>query len=502
MLTLDKINHFATLQGDRIAIAHDDHQLTWNQFRELTEHRVAYLIKRYGADLPRQACYVVNNRIDLFPWLAAFATLAIPVTGMDYTLPPPTLRIMMKTIEADFVLLSSTLLHIHGGLDIGQSFHFESITFDLDSPSMAVVDAIGAGERRPPDVSAHASTRPFRAIGFTSGTSGVPKAAVRGKSFDQRRFQYFAGRYGFDGNDRFMVGMPLYHAAGNGWARLFLSLGATLYLVDSGDPTTMARHLDLHAITATVLSPVLLANILDYRKQARLDAPKALKWVLVGGKNFTEVEKGRALSGLGHVIHEYYGTTESGVNTIAEPDDLRSHPKSVGRAYDGNQIAILAADGTTLEPGRVGTVAIASYMTMDDYLGGGAQFMTLADGQRYFLTPDQGYVDQSGRLFLLNRSGASGRSAYLYELENAIRELPCVQDVAMVSHDGPQGVFTQCIYSAKNGGDNPRLLERIRQVAAATSVFLQQCRQVASIPYSPSGKVRVDDLRKLAQAVC
>lgn len=498
MLTLNKINEIAEQQGDQVSIVHYDEQLTWNQLKSQTERRVAYLINRYGGSMPKQACYICNNRIDLFPWLAAFATLSVPVVGIDYTLPLTTIQEMARKIGVDIILLSSVQLNLHGEMPVmGESHEMGSVLFDLDSPSMAMLDSIGENQHQlgcviPP------SDRAFRAIGFTSGTSGLPKAVLRSKSFDQRRFQYFSERYGFNRSDRFMVSMPMYHAAGNGWARLFMSLGATLYLVDSSDTEMMALYLDRYNITATVFSPVLLASVINCRQQNQRAKPEALKWVLVGGRNFTEVEKKRALDHLGTVIYEYYGTTESGVNAIAEPEDLLRHPQSVGRAYDGNHIVILSNNGDVLPAGQTGTVAIASYMTMDDYVEGGGQFIILNDGLRYFISPDQGYLDDFGRLFLLNRSGGSRQVAHLYQLENAIRELPCIDDVAMMMVDDSSGDKVQCIYSLKNKSSNSqRLLEKIKQVANDASVLLGPCKQIPHIPYTPSGKVRVSDLQKL-----
>lgn len=497
MLTLGKINEFAKCRGNQPAVVNYENQLTWNQLRDLAESKVAYLVGRYGDNMPRQACYIANNRLDLFPWLAAFATLGIPVTGIDYTLPLASIESMAQKIGADFVLFSSTLLQVDGAFpELMAGPAMGGMSLDLDSPSMVATDSIGNllktyGYTLPP-------ARPFRAVGFTSGTSSLPKAVLRSRSFDQRRFEYFSSRYGFGGHDRFMVAMPLYHAAGNGWARLFMSLGATLYLVDSDDTAAMADTLDTHAITATVFSPALLAGVLHHRGRQGARQPKALKWVLIGGRNFTAVEKKRALDGLGPVVYEYYGTTESGVNTIAEPADLLHYPQSVGRAYDGNRVAIVSADGRVLAAGEIGRVCIASYMNMDDYLDGNGQFVVLDGGERYFVTPDQGYLDPEGRLYLLNRSGGNGQDIPLYKLENALRQLPCIEDVALLLHEGAQKTTVQCVYTSKAVSDGAgRLRHRILEAAGQERILLGQCKQVAHIPYSPSGKVRVSDLEKL-----
>ena len=491
MINLHQIDSFVREKGAQAAVVHQGQSLSWLQLQAQTESYVTYLLNHYKATLPRQVCYIAKNRLDLFPWLAAFATLSIPVVGLDYTLPLTTLQAMAKKINADFILLSSSVLGLHDDLPAFGHSHFNGgKLFDLDAPSLAVIGAIGA------NMHPHAmpSARPFSSVGFTSGTSGIPKAVRRTRAFDPRRFRYFTERYGFSAADRFMVSMPLYHAAGNGWARLFLSLGATLYLSDSCNTKEMAQILDQHQISATVFSPVQLAGVLAHRGQGVLAPPPALRWVLVGGRNFTAVEKLHAQQVLGPVIYEYYGTTESGVNTIAEPIDLRDHPHSVGRAYDGNRIAIISTKGDELGQGEVGTVCIASYMNMDDYIDGGATFVTLSDGERYFVTPDQGYLDADGRLFLLNRAGDSGKHTPLYPLENALRSLPCIHDLAFLLEDG----LIKCAFTThKASTDTHRLEQRIFQIAESEKIRLIQCHRVEEIPYLPSGKVRIRDLENI-----
>lgn len=491
MIHLHQIASLALEKGAQAAIVYRNQSLSWQQLQAQTESYVTYLIDHYKDTLPRQACYIAKNRVDLFPWLAAFATLSIPVVGLDYTLPLKTLQTMAKKIDADFILLSSSTLGLHDDLpEFGHSHFHGGKLFDLDAPSLAVIGAIGA------NLHAHVlpTARPFSSVSFTSGTSGIPKAVRRTRAFDQRRFRYFTERYGFNSADRFMLSMPLFHAAGNGWARLFLSLGATLYLSDSGGTQEMAKILDQHEITATVFSPVQLAGVLEHRLQHHLAPPPTLCWVLVGGRNFTAVEKLHAQQLLGPVIYEYYGTTESGVNTIAEPNDLRDYPHSVGRAYDGNRIAILSKKGDVLAHGESGTVCIASYMNMDDYMDGGAAFVTLAEGERYFVTPDQGYLDADGRLYLLNRAGDNGINTPLYPLENALRSLPCIHDLAFLLEDG----LIKCAFTTrKASSDTHRLQERMFQMAESEKIPLTECHRVAEIPYLPSGKVRVRDLENM-----
>lgn len=193
-------------------------------------------------------------------------------------------------------------------------------------------------------------------------------------------------RSGVHQEDRFLVSMPLYHAAGNGWARLFMNLGATLYMAPVDAPDELAASLTRHNITASVMTPALLSLVLNMLESSGQPMSYTLRWLLIGGKHFPAHQKQLALKHFGSVVYEYYGTTETGVNTIAEPVDLVRYHDSVGRAFDGNTVKIVNSVGAPLMPGQTGTVAIASYMNMSNYGDGSANALFL-DGERYLSPP-------------------------------------------------------------------------------------------------------------------
>lgn len=487
MIHLDKIRQFSNSMPDRAAAVSGHSELSWQQFQELTEARLHFLLTQFCGRLPTQACIVSHNELNLLPWMAALATLGIPVTGLDYTLPADALHSLAIQLGADFLLVSSSARGGSGAaLDFGP---MSAVRFDLDSVTFAYADKVRA---KPVEnlLETAGAPRAFRSVGLTSGTSGAPKPVIRSRSFDQRRFKYFTDRHGFNRHDRFLVSMPLYHAAGNGWARMFMTLGATLFLVPINAPDELTAAIRKHGITASVMTPSVLDQVVDLLEPEAGSSKLALRWLLVGGKHFPAPQKMRAIECLGDVVYEYYGTTETGVNTIAEPHDLRTCPESVGRPIEGNDIAVVDEKGCRLAPYAVGTVAVASYMNMDHYGNGSANDLIL-DGERYLLTPDQGYVDLEGRLFLVNRSDIWGNSAPLYRLEDAIRSLPCVADVALLQGDDFK---INCALVIRGKTPTHLIHERVHSLASTQQLFVTDCRDVPRIPYSPTGKVRIGEL--------
>jgi len=219
--------------------------------------------------------------------------------------------------------------------------------------------------------------------------------------------------------------------------------------------------------------------------------------MLVGGKHFPTSLKHEALRVFGPVVYEYYGTTETGVNTIAEPADLITHPASVGRPYDGNRILVLDKKGVPLPPGLVGSVAVSSYMNMDGYVAAAAT-RAVHDGERYLVTSESGYVDEDGRLYLMNRSQGANMLD-LYALETMVRQIRGMHDVALLPVG--TGASVDCAVVVQSGGSlAPGAAEaQVRSALQRERVTLRQFAVLPEIPYSPSGKVRARDLEAAMQ---
>lgn len=493
MIPLARIEEIAASRPDHVALIADRVALSWRQYAAAVRDAAEGLSSAVAAEDLQTVAFLSHNRVELVVAASAAVTLKSTLCGLDYSLDQDTLADLLDRVEADCLIVSSAFL-AQRGLNV-RALAGGRPVIDLDNQlpgatSYSAFQGLGVGKRPPAP-----PTRPFRAISFTSGTSGRPKPVIRNGSFDARRFAYFTARYGFSSADRHLATIPFYHAAGGGWARLFLQLGATLVLAPPDDAIEAAELIRREWITSSTMTPPILSGVLRHVAQNRARVtPNQLRFVLVGGKHFPAPAKQEALQVLGPVVYEYYGTTETGVNTIAEPADLLTHPASVGRVYDGNKILILDPERRPVPAGIVGSVAIASYMNMDGYLGAAAN-KTQIDGERYLVTSEAGYFDEDGRLFLLNRSQGAD-SVNLYALENAIRQIRGVDDVALVrkTEAGPIAVHCAVVLKASASVSAQEVEARVADIVRRERVALARFELLDQIPYSPSGKVRAAEL--------
>ncbi len=444
MIALQQVSSMAKIWPKRAALVVGDRSMTWSQLQTSTEDKVLQVLSKFGPDLPAQAVFLSENGPELVAWLAALQSLGVPTTGLDPNLPKPTLLKLLRQLGPKLVLRS---IHVQNLSNLQESFD-QGAVLEIDPDR---IEPSKNNSRSLTQILETIPKPPFKSVLATSGSTGTPKLVVRTQTFERSQFEYFRDRYGFSASDNFLSCLPFHHAMGYSWTRLFLGLGATIVLSDPKGRHSLARIVEEKNISTTVATPVLLDHMVREFQTGPRQPPECLRWILVGGKNFSPSQKERAMEVL-DVVHEYYGTTETGVNTIAEPDELLAHPRSVGKALPGNDIAIVDDRGRRLDVSKIGRVAIKSEMNMSNYLDGFSEEVRLS-GSRYLLTPDQGFLDTERRLHLRNRSACIHNKFDLSGREDSVRRTPSARD--LVVHQPARKVATKADHARGFGQETP-----------------------------------------------
>lgn len=173
---------------------------------------------------------------------------------------------------------------------------------------------------------------------------------------------------------------------------------------------------------------------------------------------------------IGDVLHSYYGTTETGINTIATPEDMKRQRRTAGYAIEGSSIEIVDSTGLPVSRGETGRVAVRSYMNADTYEDGDIP-STYIRGARYVITADTGRVDpDTDELLLLGRrNNAIDRTDIvdIIGLEEEIKKLQFIDDAVGVFKDDAIHIYV----SVHSKGDvNIVLTDKVLSTIAS-SVF-------------------------------
>jgi acyl-CoA synthetase (AMP-forming)/AMP-acid ligase II len=225
---------------------------------------------------------------------------------------------------------------------------------------------------------------------------------------------------------------PLFHGFGLGFLAAALTLGCPAILRPRCGPNDALDLVREHSATVLAAVPVLLHRIMTLPAAERAARRTTSLRVIVSGAAPLPLQLADAvMAEFGDIVFDLYGTTEAGWATLATPADLRSAPGTVGRPAHGVVVAVLDGDGSAMPPGRVGEIYIGSGLAFQGYSGGGSRHTV----RNLMSTGDLGYLDRTGRLFVVGRSDemivSGGENVYPREVEELLSRHPAVADVAV-----------------------------------------------------------------------
>lgn len=321
MLRLADIRRNAARRPDGTAIVDGPTRLTWREFEDRTGRVAAGLHALLPPERPARAAFVAGNSWQLVVLMAACASLGVPCVGLDHTASPEATAHALAQLRPTVLISTAAcrpLLERAGVPDGGDgvlAVHLDGST--EGAPTYASLAAAEPREVEPVG-------QPFATYCFTSGTSGRPKMVIRTFSFEERRLATLVRQFGFGPDDVHLVTVPLYHSSGPGWARVFLARGGRIVLCPEGDGADLARLIRAEGVSTTLMVPPVLASLVSHPDSRELAATSRLRFVLSGGRQLNRWLIATAWERLGPVLHLYYGTTETGVNTLITPDELHT----------------------------------------------------------------------------------------------------------------------------------------------------------------------------------
>ncbi|MEI8196375.1 MAG: AMP-binding protein, partial [Phycisphaerae bacterium] len=352
-------------------------------------------------------------------------------------------------------------------------------------------------------------------ITFTSGSTGLPKAAVRSHGFLLAQHQALAQAIHLEAGQVDLATLPIFTLAN-------LASGVTTVIPDADlrrpghvDPQRILAQCRRHYITRTVASPAFLEVLADACETDQSALP-TLTEIYTGGAPVLPRLLERLHAMAPHAkVQAVYGSTEAepiAHLALAEitADDQASMNAGRGllagtpvasialrilRPQWGTPVPTLstAAFETFCQPPEwPGEIVVAGAHVLAGYLGGVGDEQTkfCVDGQVWHRTGDMGYLDHAGRLWLLGRCAACIHDArgalYPLAVETAVLQRhPTVLRAALLALNG-QRVLVMQVRSAAPA-DLPAQVQR--QLAEAC---LDTVRIVPLIPVDKRHNAKID----------
>ncbi|MFI0961316.1 class I adenylate-forming enzyme family protein [Streptomyces sp. NPDC021080] len=277
---------------------------------------------------------------------------------------------------------------------------------------------------------------------YTSGTTSAPKGVLLRHD---NLASYVLGSVDFgsaDADQAALVSVPPYHIAAVANVITNLYAGRRAIVLERFEPAEWLGLVRDEGVTNALVVPTMLARIVDSGADKAVPALRSLAY---GGAPMPTSVIARALELWPDVdFVNAYGLTEtSSTVCVLTPDDHRSalaNPDpsvrarlgSVGRPVPGVQVQVRDMDDRALPPGHRGRICVRGAQVSAEYDGIGR----LVDGDGWFDTRDEGYLDGEGYLFIGGRRDDTiirgAENIAPAEIEDVIYRHPSIADAAVI----------------------------------------------------------------------
>lgn len=336
---------------------------------------------------------------------------------------------------------------------------------------------------------------------YTSGTTGKPKGAVRkfNKELLPAVFR-FLRETPFRADDVHLAACPLYHTTAFGFINMSQILGATIVLMDEYDPERFLQMIEKHRVTTTVLVPTMLHRLLKLGDHVikRYDT-RSLRAIFCTSAPLPGPDSDRAMELFGDIVYNLYGSTETGIVTLASPEDLKMSPGTIGRAVADNDIRLLDDEGREVPEGEVGELFTKNAMLVAGYHEDDAATKGSMRGG-YFSVGDLARRDGNRCYHIEGRKRdmiiSGGVNVYPAEVEAVLEACPEVDEVAVVGIPDPEwGERVTAFVVLKGSIDEAGLKAYCKERLAGPKVPRAIVVMTEPLPRNPTGKVLKRDLR-------
>ena len=480
--------------GDHTALIGNGRRRTYKELADWTNRIAHVLVDNLGVK-PGNRVLIrsANNPAMVACWLAATKAGAVVVNTMPLLRSGELGKIVDKA-EIEFALCDTRLMDELVACAKTSRYLTKVIGFDGTSNHDAELDRMAL--EKPVRFEAVKTGRDDVALlGFTSGTTGSPKATMH----FHRDLMIIADGYAREvlavtPDDIFVGSPPLAFTFGLGGLAIFpLRFGAAATLLEQASPPNMVEIIEKFRATVCFTAPTAYRAML-----AAMDEGadlSSLRAAVSAGETLPKPVYDDWMAKTGKPMLDGIGATEMLHIFITNRfDDHR--PACTGRPVTGYEVKVIGQDGQEVPRGTVGRLAVRG-PTGCRYLADDRQADYVRDG--WNITGDSFVMDEDGYLHFAARNDdmiiSSGYNIAGPEVEAALLSHPAVAECAVVGapHEERGEIVQAHVVLADGHAASDLLVRDLQDHVKATIApykYPRDIRFVDALPKTETGKIQ------------
>jgi acyl-CoA synthetase (AMP-forming)/AMP-acid ligase II len=324
----------------------------------------------------------------------------------------------------------------------------------------------GAGELRVQRGSAGPSSSDIGVVLFTSGSSGVPKAALHSHRGLLYKARLMAQVHGLERGAAVLAPAPLAHVSGllNG-VLISAAVEGPCVLLDPWDPQEGLRLLDAEQVAFMGAPPIFFSQMAGLSGFSR-ERVRSLKLISTGGASVSPAFVDSTADSFGCRVKRTYGSTEAPTITTSGPSDSYERARDTdGHPVGDAEISVReASTGRRLDPDRIGELWIRGPEMFAGYADAALTDVAIARPGGWYRSGDLGSLNSEGWLRVTGRLSdtiiRAGENISASEVEAVLEAHPSIRNAVAVPVADPQ------------------VGERVAAIVVTTAPFdLEACRE-------------------------
>jgi 2-aminobenzoate-CoA ligase len=480
--------------GDKTALIGNGRRRTYKELSDWTNRIAHVLVEDYGI-VPGNRILIrsANNPAMVACWLAATKVGAVVINTMPMLRAGELTKIVDKA-EVTLALCDSRLMDDLLVCAKDNAFLKRVVAFDGSANHEAELDQ--AALDKPVYFEAVKTGRDDVALlGFTSGTTGEPKATMH----FHRDLLMIADGYAkevlnVEPDDIFVGSPPLGFTFGLGGLAIFpLRFGATAALLEQASPANLIKLIETYKATISFTAPTAYRVMLQAISEGA--DLSSLRIAVAAGETLPAPIYEDWIKATGKPLLDGIGATEMLHIFISNRLD-DSSAGSTGKPITGYEAIIVDENMQEVARNTIGRLAVRG-PTGCRYLSDKRQSDYVRDG--WNLTGDAFYQDDQGYFHFAARTDdmiiSAGYNIAGPEVEAALLSHPDVIECAVIGADDPERGQRVQAYIVLHKDAEPteekikQLQDHVKQVIAPYK-YPRQIHFIDALPKTPSGKIQ------------